>query len=46
MKNLDFAFHKPIRKILQDFDRLTLIMRDKLVSRTTNPIENYGSPQD
>jgi transposase-like protein len=34
-------FHKPIRKILQDFDRLTLFMRDKLVSRTTNPIENY-----
>jgi transposase-like protein len=34
-------FLKPIRKIVKDFDRLTLFMRDFLVSRTTNPIESY-----
>lgn len=35
------VFHKFIRKIKDDFERLTLFMRDGLVSRTTNPIENY-----
>ena len=28
-------------KILPDFERLTLFMRDGLVSKTTNPVENY-----
>jgi len=34
-------FLKLIQKIVQDFDRLTLFMRDGLVSKTTNPIESY-----
>ena|GEM_PF-1558489 len=34
-------FHKIIQKIEDDFERLTLFMRDGFVSRTTNPIENY-----
>jgi len=33
--------HKFIQKIEDDFERLTLFMRDGFVSRTTNPIENY-----
>ncbi len=32
---------KFIRKIEDDFERLTLFMRDGFVSKTTNPIENY-----
>ena len=35
------AFNKFIQKIEDDFERLTLFMRDGFVSRTTNPIENY-----
>ncbi len=34
-------FNKFIQKIEDDFERLTLFMRDGFVSRTTNPIENY-----
>lgn len=34
-------FHKFIQKIEDDFERLTLFMKDGFVSRTTNPIENY-----
>lgn len=34
-------FHKFIKKIEDDFERLTLFMRDGFVSRKTNPIENY-----
>jgi hypothetical protein len=33
-------------KILPDFDRLTLFMRDGLVSKTTNPLENYYQHTD
>ncbi len=35
------VFNKFIQKIEDDFERLTLFMRDGFVSRTTNPIENY-----
>lgn len=41
IKEIPAIFPKPIQKIVQDFDRLTLFMRDGLVSRTTNPIESY-----
>jgi transposase-like protein len=44
LKHLDEfpkIFHKSIQKICQDFNRLTLSMRDGLVSRTTNPVEKY-----
>ena len=34
------------KKILPDFERLTLFMRDGLVSRTTNPLENYYRQTD
>ncbi len=40
-KEIPLIFPKLIRKIVQDFERLTLFMRDGLVSRTTNPIESY-----
>ncbi|RZN44230.1 MAG: hypothetical protein EFT35_00245 [Methanophagales archaeon ANME-1-THS] len=33
-------------KILPDFERLTLFMRDGLVSKTTNPLENYYRQTD
>lgn len=33
-------------KILPDFERLTLFMRDGLVSKTTNPVENYYRQTD
>jgi hypothetical protein len=35
------VINKFIQKIEEDFERLTLFMRDGFVSRTTNPIENY-----
>jgi hypothetical protein len=35
------VLNKFILKIKDDFERLTLFMRDGFVSRTTNPIENY-----
>jgi transposase-like protein len=35
------VLNKFISKIKDDFERLTLFMRDGFVSRTTNPIENY-----
>jgi len=35
------VINKFIQKIEDDFERLTLFMRDGFVSRTTNPIENY-----
>lgn len=35
------VFHKHVQKIIRDFERLTLFMRDGMVSKTTNPIENY-----
>jgi len=35
------VINKFIQKIEDNFDRLTLFMRDGFVSRTTNPIENY-----
>jgi transposase-like protein len=41
IKEIPSIFHKIIQKIVQDFDRLTLFMRDGLISRTTNPIESY-----
>lgn len=41
LKEIPRIFLKPIQKIVKDFDRLTLFMRDCLVSRTTNPIEGY-----
>ena len=41
MKEIPSIFPKLIQKIVQDFERLTLFMRDGLVSRTTNPIESY-----
>jgi transposase-like protein len=41
LKEIPGIFFKPIQKIVKDFDRLTLFMRDYLVSRTTNPIEGY-----
>jgi len=34
------------KKLLPDFERLTLFMRDGLVSRTTNPVENYYRQTD
>jgi hypothetical protein len=34
------------KKILPDFDRLTLFMRDGFVSKTTNPVENYYRQTD
>lgn len=34
------------KKILPDFERLTLFMRDGSVSRTTNPVENYYRQTD
>jgi hypothetical protein len=34
------------RQILPDFERLTLFMRDGLVSKTTNPVENYYRQTD
>ena len=33
-------------KIQPDFERLTLFMRDSLVSKTTNPVENYYRQTD
>ena len=33
-------------KLLPDFERLTLFMRDGLVSKTTNPVENYYRQTD
>ena len=33
--------HKSIDKIVKDFERLTWFMVDEMVSKTTNPIENY-----
>jgi hypothetical protein len=33
-------------KLLPDFERLTLFMRDSLVSKTTNPVENYYRQTD
>jgi transposase-like protein len=33
-------------KILPDFERLTFFMRDGLVSKTTNPVENYYRQTD
>ena len=39
--DIPVVFHKAINKIVEDFDRITLFMRDGMVSRTTNPIENY-----
>ena len=39
--DIPVVFHKSISKIVEDFDRITLFMRDGMVSRTTNPIENY-----
>ena len=39
--DIPVIFHKAINKIVEDFDRITLFMRDGMVSRTTNPIENY-----
>lgn len=41
LKEIPTIFFKPIQKIIQDFDRLTLFIRDRLVSKTTNPLENY-----
>jgi len=35
------VINKFMQKIENDFERLTLFMRDGFVSRTTNPIENY-----
>jgi hypothetical protein len=35
------VFYKFIKKIEEDFERLTLFMIDGFVSRTINPIENY-----
>jgi len=35
------VINKFIKKIGEDFERLSLFMRDGFVSRTTNPIENY-----
>jgi len=44
---LSFCEERYIRKkLLQDFERLTLFMRDGLVSRTTNPVENYYRQTD
>jgi transposase-like protein len=34
------------KKILPDFERLTLFMRDGFVSKTTNPVENYYRQTD
>ena len=34
------------KKILPDFERLTLFLREGLVSRTTNPVENYYRQTD
>ena len=34
------------KKILTDFERLTLFMRDGFVSKTTNPVENYYRQTD
>lgn len=34
------------KKILPDFERLTLFMRDGCVSKTTNPVENYYRQTD
>jgi hypothetical protein len=34
------------KKLLPDFERLTLFMRDGFVSRTTNPVENYYRQTD
>ncbi|HDS46095.1 MAG TPA: hypothetical protein ENN68_08450 [Methanomicrobia archaeon] len=33
-------------KLLPDFERLTLFMRDGFVSKTTNPVENYYRQTD
>lgn len=41
LKEIPSIFFKPVQKIVKDFDRLTLFMRDCMVSRTTNPIESY-----
>ncbi len=41
LKEIPGIFFKPIQNIVKNFDRLTLFMRDGLVSRTTNPIESY-----
>jgi hypothetical protein len=44
---LSFCEERYIRKKpLPDFERLTLFMRDGLVSRTTNPVENYYRQTD
>ena len=34
------------KKILPDFERLTVFMRDGLISRTSNPVENYHRQTD
>jgi transposase-like protein len=39
--DLPKILHKPIQKIIEDFNRLTLFMKDGFISRTTNPVENY-----
>lgn len=41
IKEIPKVFNKLIRKIIRDFGKLTLFMRDGLVSRTTNPLESY-----
>ena len=39
--DIPVIFLKTIKKIVEDFEKLTLFMRDGLVSGTTNPVENY-----
>ncbi|MCS3924730.1 hypothetical protein J2T59_001819 [Methanosalsum natronophilum] len=41
MEEIPHLLHKSIDKIIKDFERLTLFMVDEMISRTTNPIENY-----
>lgn len=41
MEEIPHLLHRSIDKIIKDFERLTLFMVDEMISKTTNPIENY-----